>query len=71
MIVATGQYHPRRTGLAMPDVVRRLVERRAPQLVMAASAADQQMTHALPHIPALSHPPVTTGRRALVHTECT
>jgi hypothetical protein len=30
----------------MPDVVRRLVERRAPQLIMAASAGDQEVTHA-------------------------
>jgi hypothetical protein len=30
----------------MRDVVRRLVERRRPQLVMTASAGDQQMTHA-------------------------
>jgi hypothetical protein len=33
----------------MPDVVRRLVERRAPPFVMAASAGDQEMTH----VPAL------------------
>jgi hypothetical protein len=31
----------------MHDVVRRLVERRASQLVMAASAEDQEVTHAL------------------------
>jgi hypothetical protein len=30
----------------MRDVVRRLVEHRAPQLVMAASAGNQQMAHA-------------------------
>ena len=44
-----GGYGPRtqpRTNLAMPDVVWRLVERRTPQLVMAASAGDQEMTHA-------------------------
>ena len=31
----------------MPDVVWQLVERRALQLVVAASAGAQQMTHAL------------------------
>jgi hypothetical protein len=31
----------------MPDVVWRLVERRGPQLVMAASAGDQEVIHAL------------------------
>lgn len=30
----------------MPDVVRRLVERRAAQLVVAVAAGDQKMTHA-------------------------
>jgi hypothetical protein len=33
-------------ALATGDVVRQLAERRAPQLVMAASAEDQKMTHA-------------------------
>jgi hypothetical protein len=37
---------PLETDPAMCDVVRRLVERRNPQLVMAASAGDQKMTHA-------------------------
>jgi hypothetical protein len=37
VVVATGLGHQPRIGLAMPDVVWRLVERRAPQLVMAAS----------------------------------
>lgn len=32
----------------MPDVVRRLVERRAAQLVVAVAAGDQKMTHARP-----------------------
>ena len=48
-MVATGLGHQPRTCLAMPDVGRRLVERRAPQLVMAASAGDQEMTHAFGH----------------------
>ena len=34
------------TSPVMGDVVRRLVEHRRPQLVMAGSAGDQQMTHA-------------------------
>jgi hypothetical protein len=34
-------------GLAMRDVVRRLVGHSAWQLVMATSAGDPQMTHAL------------------------
>ena len=45
--VATGLGHQPRTGLAMPDVVRRFVERRAAQLVVAAAAGDQEMTHTL------------------------
>ena len=45
VVVATGLGHQPRTGLAMPDVVRRLVERRAAQLVVAAAAGDQEMTH--------------------------
>jgi hypothetical protein len=36
---------PLETGPAMHHVVRRLVERRNPQLVMAASVGDQEMTH--------------------------
>jgi hypothetical protein len=40
-----GLGHRPRTGLAMPDVVRRLAERRAAQLVVAASAGDQELTH--------------------------
>ena len=46
MVVATGLGHQPRTGLAMPDVVRRLLERRAAQLVVAAAAGDQKITHA-------------------------
>jgi hypothetical protein len=50
---------PLGTGLLMRDVVRRLVERRSPQLVMAAAAGGHQMTPApaLPRLlPASSHP---------------
>ena len=46
MVVATGLGHQPRTGLAMPDVVRRLVKRRAAQLVVATAAGDQEMTQA-------------------------
>jgi hypothetical protein len=38
VIVATGLGHQPRTCLAMPDVVRRLVEHRAAQLVVATAA---------------------------------
>ena len=38
--VATGLISAARTGVAMPDVVRWLVERRAPQLVTAACAGE-------------------------------
>ena len=44
-MVATGLRHQPRPGLAMTGVVRRLVKHRAPQLVMAVPAADQEMTH--------------------------
>src|SRR5262245_32809595 len=37
---------PLETGPVMGDVGRRLVERRGPQLVMAASAGDHEMAHA-------------------------
>ena len=37
---------PLETGLATRDVVRRLIERRSPQLVMAVSAGDHEMAHA-------------------------
>jgi hypothetical protein len=52
---SSGRHGPNTTrhvsALAMPDVVRWLVERRAPPLVMAASAGDHEVTHALarPH----------------------
>jgi hypothetical protein len=39
---------PLETGLVMRDVVRWLVERRGPQLVMAASTGDQEVTHTPP-----------------------
>jgi hypothetical protein len=35
VVVAASPGHQPRTGLAMPDVARRLVERRAPQLVVS------------------------------------
>ncbi len=47
VVVATGPGHQPRTCLVMPEVVRRLVERRAAQPVVAAGAGVQEMTHAL------------------------
>jgi hypothetical protein len=41
VMAASGLRHQPRTGLAMTDVVRRLVERRAAQFVTVASAGDQ------------------------------
>ena len=57
MVVATGLGHQPRTGLAMPDVVRRLVERGLPELIMAGAAGDPDVAHA-----AASFGPLPGGR---------